>query len=106
MRKLNVFNNVSLDGYFTDERGDMSWAHNQDREWTDWVASNAQGDSELLFGRVTYEMMASFWPTPMAMEQAPLVAKHHLGTGARHRQHPLSRHGWAGPGHPRLLALT
>ena len=27
MRKLTVFNNVSLDGYFTDAQGDMSWAH-------------------------------------------------------------------------------
>ncbi len=28
-----------------------------------------------MFGRVTYEMMKSFWPTPMAAEQFPDVAK-------------------------------
>jgi len=27
MRKLNMFNSVSLDGYFTDASNDMSWAH-------------------------------------------------------------------------------
>ena len=29
----------------------------------------------LVFGRVTYEMMAAFWPTPAAMEQMPAVAE-------------------------------
>ena len=29
----------------------------------------------LVFGRTTYEMMASFWPTPAAAEQFPVVAK-------------------------------
>ena len=33
MRKLIVFNHVTLDGYFTDRTGDMSWAHKQDAEW-------------------------------------------------------------------------
>ncbi len=28
----------------------------------------------LLFGRVTYEMMAGFWPSPMALENDPVVA--------------------------------
>jgi dihydrofolate reductase len=75
MRKLIVFNNVSLDGYFTDTRGDMSWAHKQDPEWTSFSAENASGDAELVFGRITYEMMASFWPTPQAKQIAPAVAK-------------------------------
>ena len=75
MRKLVVFNNVSLDGYFTDANADMSWAHKQDPEWAAFTAENAGGEAELLFGRVTYEMMASFWPTPQAMLIAPTVAE-------------------------------
>jgi dihydrofolate reductase len=75
MRKIIVFNQVSLDGYFTDAKGDMSWAHKQDPEWLDFVNGNAQGGGEALYGRKTYELMASYWPTPMAMEQAPIVAK-------------------------------
>jgi len=72
--KLVVFNTVSLDGYYTDPRGDMSWAHRQDPEWNAFVSNNATGESRLVFGRVTYDMMASFWPTPMALERAPGVA--------------------------------
>ena len=74
MRKLIVFNSVSLDGYFTDRKGDMSWAHKQDKEWNDFVAGNASGEGELVFGRVTYEMMASYWPTSQARKDAPAVA--------------------------------
>jgi dihydrofolate reductase len=74
MRKLLVFNNVSLDGYFTDAKGDMSWAHNNDPEWLEFTSQNAQGDGTLLFGRVTYELMVSFWPTPQAMQTMPEVA--------------------------------
>jgi dihydrofolate reductase len=77
MRKLIVFNHVSLDGYFTDAQGDMSFARNDnpDAEWDAYVASNASGGGTLLFGRITYEMMASFWPTPLAAQQMPLVAE-------------------------------
>ena len=77
MRKLIVFNHVSLDGYFTDEKGDMSFARNdkQDAERDAFVASNASGGGILVFGRITYELMASFWPTPFAAETMPLVAQ-------------------------------
>jgi dihydrofolate reductase len=77
MRRLTVFNNVSLDGYFVDANGDMSWAHGakQDAEWNDFVSGNARGGGELLFGRKTYELMASFWPTPMAAQVQPVVAE-------------------------------
>lgn len=77
MRKLVVFNHVSLDGYFTDARGDMSFAHRRepDPEWDAFVAGNAGGGGMLLFGRVTYDMMAAFWPSPFAMESMPVVAE-------------------------------
>jgi len=75
MRKLAVFNNVTLDGYFVTMNGDMSWAHKQDPEWNAFVQGNASGGGELLFGRITYEMMASYWPTPHAIENFPVVAE-------------------------------
>ncbi len=75
MRKVLVFNNVSLDGYFADEKGDMSWAHNQDPEWMEFTTENAKGQAEMLFGRITYDMMASWWPTPQAMQGMPGVAR-------------------------------
>jgi dihydrofolate reductase len=76
MRRLSVFNSMSLDGYFVDGSGDMSWAHrNNDDEWNEFVAGNASGSGVLVFGRITYEMMASYWPTPMALQNSPAVAK-------------------------------
>lgn len=75
MRKLAVFNSVTLDGYFVDTKGDMSWAHKDDPEWNGFVADNASGEAVLVFGRVTYEMMASWWPTPQALQSMPVVAE-------------------------------
>jgi dihydrofolate reductase len=77
MRKLRVFNGITMDGYFTDPEGGMSWAHDhQDAEWEAFSAENARGgDVAFLFGRKTYDMMKSYWPTPQARETAPEVAK-------------------------------
>src|SRR4051812_49345929 len=74
MRNLNVFNNISLDGFISDARGDMSWAHQQDPEWLAFTNENASGEGAFLFGRATYEMMASYWPTPAARQAMPEVA--------------------------------
>ena len=75
VRKLVVFNMMSLDGFIADANGDMSWAHRQDQQWNEFMASNASGGGELVFGRTTYEQMLSFWPTPMAMQWNPVVAE-------------------------------
>jgi dihydrofolate reductase len=76
VRKLLVFNSVTVDGYFTDENNDMSWAHRQnDPEWSEFTAENAKSGGELLYGRVTYELMVKFWPTPAAASAFPEVAE-------------------------------
>jgi dihydrofolate reductase len=75
MRKMIVFNNVTLDGYYTGLDGDMSWAHKFDPEWLEFTNDNAKGRAVLAFGRKTYEMMAGYWPTPMAMQNMPKVAE-------------------------------
>jgi dihydrofolate reductase len=75
MRKICVFEQVSVDGFFTDDKNDMSWAHKHDEEWNSFTSSNASGEGELLFGRVTYEMMAAFWPTAQAAKMLPQVAE-------------------------------
>jgi dihydrofolate reductase len=75
--KLIAFNQVTLDGYFAGTGGDIGWAHKaeQDVEWQAFVAGNATAGGVLLFGRVTYELMASFWPTPSAIENLPALAR-------------------------------
>ena len=77
MRKLLVFNSVTLDGYFSGPNGDMSWAHRpaKDTEFDAFVAENAKGGGVLVFGRITYELMMSYWPTPAALKNNPVVAE-------------------------------
>jgi hypothetical protein len=51
MPKLIVFNQVTLDGYFAGENGDLSWAHTSDRqdaEWRTFVEENAKGGGVLI----------------------------------------------------------
>ena len=75
MPKLVAYTSVSLDGYFTDANGDMNWAHQHDSEWQAFVSGNASRGGQLLFGRVTYDLMASFWPTPLAAQSNPIVVE-------------------------------
>jgi dihydrofolate reductase len=75
MRKLIVFNQVSLDGFIADANGDMSWAHKSDPEWIAFTSGNAKGGGELCFGRKTYDQMAGFWPSAEAKKTMPEVAK-------------------------------
>lgn len=94
MRKLNVFNNISLDGFIADARGDMSWAHQQDPEWLAFTNENAGGESAFLFGRVTYEMMASYWPTSAARQSMPEVAARMNGSPKLVCSRTLEKPGW------------
>ena len=77
MCKLAAFIQVSLDGYFADSDGGIGWAYKEptDAEWNSFVAGNARGGGQLLFGRITYEFLASYWPTPMAAASSPVVAE-------------------------------
>lgn len=79
MRSLVVFNHVSLDGYFVDGQGSMQWAKGgrtaADPEWDAFVAQNTRGESTLLFGRVTYELMSGYWPTPQARQRDAALAE-------------------------------
>jgi dihydrofolate reductase len=74
MPTLSIFNFTTINGYFADPDGDTSWHSHGGEEATYSEESLAAGNM-LLFGRVTYEMMKSFWPTPRAAQQFPAVAK-------------------------------
>jgi dihydrofolate reductase len=77
MSRLIVFNQISLDGYFSGPNGDIDWAHKtgKDPEWEGFVAENAGGGGVLLFGRITYQLMESYWPTPQAKHDDPRIAQ-------------------------------
>jgi len=74
MAKLSAFLFISIDGYYKDIQNDIRW-HRHGGEESDFASNSSQQAHILLFGRVTYEMMAAFWPTPTAIEQMPGVAK-------------------------------
>ena len=73
MRKVLVSMMVSVDGMFAGPEGDIGW-HNVDEEFNDFAVEQLDSVDTLLFGRVTYEGMASWWPTEMALGDDPDVA--------------------------------
>jgi len=74
MRRLSAFVFVTLDGYFSGPGGDISW-HRHGAEEGEYSAESLRSGNTLLFGRVTYQLMASYWPTPLAKQNDPIVAR-------------------------------
>ncbi len=74
MSKLTAFNFVTLNGFFEGPDHDINW-HKHGGEESKHSDVSLQAGNILLFGRRTYEMMYSFWPTPMAAEMFPETAK-------------------------------
>ncbi len=75
MGRISVYLQVSIDGYFAGPNGEIDWfKNNPDPEFEAFSLEQAQGNSTLLFGRTTYEMMAAAWPTDEAHEDQPGMA--------------------------------
>ena len=73
MRKVIFFNLTSLDGYFEGPDRDITW-HNADEEFNEFAIQQTGEFGALLFGRVTYELMASYWPTEAAKRDDKIIA--------------------------------
>jgi dihydrofolate reductase len=70
-----MFNLTTLDGYFEGPNRDIS-RHNVDEGFDDCAINEMFPSSGLLlFGRVSYERRAGFWPTPEAIKNDPIVAE-------------------------------
>lgn len=74
MRKVMVFMMVTHDGFFSGPNGEIDW-HVVDEEFNDFANEQLASVDTLLFGRVTYQGMASYWPTPIALANDPIIAK-------------------------------
>ncbi|MDP4285734.1 MAG: dihydrofolate reductase family protein [Bacteroidota bacterium] len=72
MRKLIFFMHTSLDGFVAGLNGEMDWI-NVDNEIFDFVATMTDKADTALYGRVTYEMMQSYWPKA---GERPNASKH------------------------------
>jgi dihydrofolate reductase len=64
---------ITLDGFFEGPNHSIDW-HNADAEFNEFAIEQNGAADTLIFGRVTYELMASYWPTADASKDDPIVA--------------------------------
>jgi dihydrofolate reductase len=74
MRKIIFQNMISIDGYFEGSNREIDW-HNVDDEFNNEAIEFLNTIDTLLFGRITYELMANYWPTPAAKTDDPIIAE-------------------------------
>lgn len=72
MRKILAQEMVTVDGYFAGPNGELDWF-----VWDDVLKDLSMGTLKsidtILFGRVTYEMMAAYWPA--ATDDDPAITR-------------------------------
>ncbi len=73
MRKIIVQEMITIDGFFAGPDGEIDW-HNVDAEFNDYAIKFLNTLDTLMFGRITYELMANYWPTENALKDDPIVA--------------------------------
>ncbi|EQA46588.1 riboflavin biosynthesis protein RibD C-terminal domain protein [Leptospira broomii serovar Hurstbridge str. 5399] len=73
MRKIIFQMMVTLDGFFEGPNDEIDW-HRVDDEFNEYAVDLLGKVDTLLFGRVTYDLMAGYWPTPAAVKDDPIVA--------------------------------
>jgi dihydrofolate reductase len=73
VRKVIVSEMVSLDGFFSGPNGELDW-HIVEGDFNAFAVDQLNAMDTLLFGRVTYQGMLSYWPTPDAIQNDPVVA--------------------------------
>ena len=94
MRKLMSFLMTSLDGYHEGPNHELDW-HNVDDEFNRFAIQQTGEADLLVFGRITYEMMAAYWPTPEAAETDPAIAAMMNGLPKIVVSRTLDRADWA-----------
>jgi dihydrofolate reductase len=62
MRKIISFMHISLDGFVAGLNGEMDWITVDEEIFAHVGKRISEGDTAL-YGRVTYQMMESYWPT-------------------------------------------
>jgi dihydrofolate reductase len=73
MQKLVAQMMITLDGLFEGTHQEIDW-HAVDDEFNEYAWELCRRVDTILFGRVTYELMASYWPSATALEQDPVTA--------------------------------
>ncbi len=79
MQTLYLFMMVSLDGFFEGPNHDLSW-HHVDDEFNAFAIKQLGETSMILFGRRTYDMMASFWPNYEPEDEENRIVRQYMDT--------------------------
>jgi len=79
MRRIIVSNYLTIDGFFAGPNGEIDWFV-WDEETAEYSKELLGSIDTILFGRVTYELMASYWPvaTPPTEDPVIIEAMNHL----------------------------
>lgn len=82
---------MSLDGFVAGPNGEMDWIK-VDQEIFDYIGNRTGKGDTALYGRVTYEMMESYWPT--------------AGDKPTATKHDIEHSRWYGKTHKIVLSKT
>src|SRR5689334_16623036 len=74
MGKLISFMHISLDGFVAGPNGEMNWI-TVNGEIFDYIDKRIKESDTALYGRITYEMMQSYWP---AAGKEPDASQHDI----------------------------
>lgn len=77
MRKIIVSNLMSLDGFFEGVNREIDW-FTVDESFFEYARELLNETDTILFGRVTYQMMAAFWPNAVDQDAAITHKMNHL----------------------------
>ena len=77
MRKIIVSNLVSLDGFFEGVNKELDW-HTVDESFFEYARQLLNDVDTILFGRITYQMMAAFWPNAIDEDAVITHKMNHL----------------------------
>jgi dihydrofolate reductase len=91
MRRIISFMHISLDGFVAGPNGEMDWIKINE-EIFDFVGKRISQTDTALYGRATFEMMESYWPTAA---DKPTASKHDI----EHSE-------WYGKAHKIVLSKT
>ena len=74
MRKVISLMHISLDGFVAGPNGEMNWIK-VDEEIFDYIGERISEADTSMYGRVTYQMMESYWPTAA---DKPTASRHDI----------------------------
>jgi dihydrofolate reductase len=72
MRKIYIFDMITIDGFFEGPQNEIDW-HTVDKEFNEFAERQLNETDIILFGRVTYDLMAQYWPTEYAIKNDPII---------------------------------